>query len=236
MVMHMKGIVQFKATSSGQPIVTKPADGMVCLTQITKQYQKTSTNQSKWLTKPAVREKIEEIRTKYNLKREDIVCCVSCMDCSPRPGKNMFGGCFAHPVIARMYERYLQGDVNWYDTDNATPFIPIVPPAQISRQTSLNFATNGATPTPIPPTANKALKSQILQSDADKGDMYFDTFLALVDQYGAKQMFDRIDDVINEYTRSMIGKGDDFTADTISALRTIRDVFRMDYTPATTKR
>lgn len=99
-----------------------------------------------------------------------------------------------------------------------------------------NFASTSATPTPMPPTANKALKSQILKSDTDKGDMYFDTFLALVHQHGAKQMFDRMDDVINEYTRSVIGKGDDFTADTISALRTIRDVFRMDYTPATTKR
>lgn len=99
-----------------------------------------------------------------------------------------------------------------------------------------NFASTSATRTPMPPTANKALKSQILKSDTDKGDMYFDTFLALVHQHGAKQMFDRMDDVINEYTRSVIGKGDDFTADTISALRTIRDVFRMDYTPATTKR
>lgn len=77
-------------------------------------------------------------------------------------------------------------------------------------------------------------KRQVLQNDSRNGDMYFDTFLAMVENRGHKEMYDRLDDVIHQYTRAMVGRLDDFTADTIGDLRIIRDIFRMPFDSANT--
>ena len=114
-----------------QPVVLAQADGMVSLTQITREYQKSSTYQRNFLAKPQMQMVIEELMSK-GIRREDCVCVVQTMDCSPRDGSArnttlyLCGGTYAHPLIARIYRRYIYCDpLCWREIIGYDPNKPI---------------------------------------------------------------------------------------------------------------
>lgn len=236
-------VVKKKAYQSfKQPVVLAQGDGMVSLTQITREHQKSSTYQRNFLAKPQMQMVIDEMMSK-GIRREDCVCVVQTMDCSPRNGAAhntplyLCGGTFAHPLIARIYRRYIACDplcwreVVGFDPHKQvldTPAEPVTTTQPTTDQTSQQISpfkpSTPPTPTITPPKPQKPTTDP---NQAQNKELW-DALKELVSIYGAQNMVDRLDDVIFTYTESMMGRGDLHTMETINCLRTIRDAFRID--------
>ena len=214
---------------SMHPTVTRPADGMVHITSITRKHKMCSSTQSGFFRKKPVLEMIDKLLAS-GVKREDIVCLVNPMSDAPRLGHYLVGGCYAHPIIAQMYEDYCSNKAEWQRKiiENGQYSIPTETTTDQTASPQPQFVPSKPTTPATPITPPKPPQQPTTAPKTGNNEELWNALVELTSIYGSQNMVERLDDVIFTYTDSMIGRGDLHTMETINCLRTIRDAFRID--------